>query len=29
MSSEDEDVLAAINLVNYINYNQGSTVRKY
>jgi hypothetical protein len=29
MSSEDEDVLAAINIVNYLNYNQGSTVRKY
>jgi hypothetical protein len=29
MSSDGEDVLAAINLVNYLNYNQGSTVRKY
>jgi hypothetical protein len=29
MSSENEDVLAAINLENYFNYNQGSTVRKY
>lgn len=29
MSSEDEDVLAAVNLVNYLNYNQGSIVRKY
>jgi hypothetical protein len=29
MSSEDEDVLAAINIVNYLNYNQNSTVLKY
>jgi hypothetical protein len=29
MSSEDEDVLTAINLVNYLNYNQSFIVRKY
>jgi len=29
MSSEDEDGLAAVNLVNYLNYNQSSLVRKY
>lgn len=29
MSSEEEDVLAAVDLVNFLNYNQGSCVRKY
>lgn len=29
MSSEEEDILAAVNLLNFLNYNQGSIVRKY
>jgi len=29
MSSEDEDILAAVNLINVLNHNQRSTKRKY
>lgn len=29
MSSDGEDVLAAVNLVSFLNYNQGYNVRKY
>jgi len=29
MLSDDEDILTAVNLINVLNYNQGSIVRKY
>ncbi|KAL4136156.1 hypothetical protein QTP88_007720 [Uroleucon formosanum] len=29
MLSDDEDILTAVNLINVLNHNQGSIVRKY